>query len=794
MNPDQKSESFGSWVKSRRKRLDLTQAELGKNAGCSAAAIRKIEADERKPSRELAESLAKVLQIAGPDKEIFLQSARGIVPDKFPSEETGPDGGIPNNLPVLLTSTVDRVHDLAEVTSLLRNKSVHLVTLIGPPGIGKTRLSIHCGKESLPDFPDGVWFVDLAEIDNESLFASTVVRSLDFLEQPPNPGINQLISGLKNRNLLLILDNFEQIVNQAATLVAELLKTCPDAKLLITSRIPLHIYGEHEYPLPSLSVPPRGSEKEPGSLMGYEAVQLLATRIRQHQPKFAVTAHTAKPVVEICQVLEGIPLALELAAASLRRMTLEEMVSLLQGFHDESWVKELSTPARDLPHRQRTLENVVAWSYSLLTPPQQDLFCKLGLFSGWFDDEAVAAICFGDAKPSVKETHRFLEELADHSLLVRDNQYSQPCWRMLELIHEYSNLMLDEDVRARLRIRFTEHFLDRLSAVNQINEHRKQDAFYHLNVSNLHAALRWAIAEKDTELGFLLAWHLDDLWMSHGYSKEGLELLKQLFALPDPSPPDVRIARLTNAADIAWQKYDFETSLAFSRETGELSLANGLQGPHIWFLNRQGRIFIEQGCYDDARRALEECYKLALDHPGEINPGSPLAQLGEVALFEGKIEEAKQHLKNAVRLLTDAQAITSIFIAIAYTDMAEVSLVEKDFDQARHWLSLSNEFSGINLRRVMAFLCACAGLLILPPGRNKKELTVAARCYGVVDSLSEQTGIILGTFYQNNRKARTTLARKHLSAREWEEALQAGQQMNRDEAMNLAKALLIKPS
>jgi tetratricopeptide (TPR) repeat protein len=363
---------------------------------------------------------------------------------------------------------------------------------------------------------------------------------------------------------------------------------------------------------------------------------------------------------------------------------------------------------------------------------------------------------------------------------------------MLELIHEYSNLMLDYDVRARLRVRFTEHFLDRLSAVNQISEHSKQDAFYHLNVSNLHAALKWAIAEKDTELGFLLAWHLDDLWMSHGYSKEGLELQKQLFALPDSSPPDVRIARLTNAADLAWQKYDFETSLAFSRETGELALANGLQGPHIWFLNRQGRIFIEQGHYNDARRVLEECYKLALEYPSEINPGTPLAQLGEVALFEGKIEEAKRSLENAIRLLTDAQAVPPIFAAIAYVDRAEVSLVEKDFDQARHWLSLSTEFIGINLRRVMAFLCTCAGYLILSPGRNKKKLAAAARCYGVVDSLSEQTGIILGTFYQNNRGDRTALALKHLSAREWEEALQAGQQMNRDEANELAKTILEK--
>ncbi len=792
MSAAQIPESFGEWVKSRRRKLDLTQVELGKRAGCSAAAIRKVEADERKPSRDLALSLSRALEIPDVDRETFLLMARGVFTDKRPGAVVETRLSVPNNLPALLTSTIDRSNDLTAVSSLIRDKTIHLVTLIGPPGIGKTRLSIQSGTDLLPDFPDGVWFVDLAEMENAEFFAATVSRSLEFLKQLPSPGLSQLIAGIKDRKLLLILDNFEHIVDQAAVDVAQILKNCHDLKILVTSRVPLHITGEHEYPLPPLTIPSRGEDKDPGTLMGFEAVQLLAARIRQHQPKFSITPDNAIAVIEICTILDGIPLALELAAASLRRMTLDEMVSLMKGFHGVNWVRQIGSPTRDLPQRQRTLETVVAWSYTLLTDSQQELFCKLGLFSGWFDNEAVASICFDNPKPSLAETNDMLGNLSDRSLLVRDFVDGIPCWRMLEIIHEYANLKLDVELRDSLRLRFTQNFLGKLKAVNQIADHNQQDSFYHFNVSNLHSALKWAIAEKDTELGFELAENLDDLWMSHGYSKEGLELLEQLFALPDPSPPVVRISRLTAAADLAWQKYDFETSLAFSKESGELAIANGLLGPQIWFLNRQGRIFIEQGNFEDARQVLEECYKLALDHPGEINPGSPLVQLGELALFEGKIAEAKFQLENAIHHLTEIQNESPIFIAIAYVDMAEVALFEEDFEQTRHWLTLSSEFILSNNRRLMAYLCAMAGFIILSPDRQKKDLVKAAHIYGAIESISEKSGIILGTFYQEKKSERIAQARKRLTAREWEEAFQAGQHLSRDEVIDLSKRELEK--
>ena len=255
MNSDSDPATFGAWVRLRRRQLDLTQAELGQRAGCSAAAIRKIEADERKPSRQLADLLAQALAIPADEVDAFLQAARGLVLESLRVAPASARSA-PHNLPTLLTSTVDRAHDLQIVTRLLREEDAHLVTLVGPPGIGKTRLSIHCGNELLDAFADGVWFVDLAEIDRAEFFVSALARSLPTLGLPPSPELPQLLSGLRDRSLLLILDNFEHVVDGAALEAAQILKTCPKVRMLVTSRMPLHVYGEHEYPLPPLSVPP----------------------------------------------------------------------------------------------------------------------------------------------------------------------------------------------------------------------------------------------------------------------------------------------------------------------------------------------------------------------------------------------------------------------------------------------------------------------------------------------------------------------------------------------------------
>jgi tetratricopeptide (TPR) repeat protein len=363
---------------------------------------------------------------------------------------------------------------------------------------------------------------------------------------------------------------------------------------------------------------------------------------------------------------------------------------------------------------------------------------------------------------------------------------------MLELIHEYAGLKLDPYVRESLRSRFIQHYLQRLQAVNQIPEHKQQDAFYHLNVRNLHAGLKWAIADKDTEVGFLLAWHLDDLWMSHGYSGEGLELLKQLFALPDHSPPEVRINRLEAAADLAWQKHDFEKGLAFTRETGELTKEHGLQREFFWFLARQGRIYIEQGLYPEARQALEESLAVAEANPTIINPGSSYAQLGELSLFEGKLDEAKSKLEKSI-VLSKTREMDGVFLAMAYVDLAEISLIKGDYATTYSHLCEAVEYSNSNIRRTLAFLVALTGYLVMKSNRGEHDIHDAARIVGAHESLSEQSGIILGPFYKTVLAERVALAKKPIPSGDWEEAHLAGRNLSGEDAFKLARRVLKIP-
>ncbi len=286
--------SFGVWLKHRRRELDLTQAELGRRVACSEAAIRKIEAGERKPSQQLAELLAKELHLSVEERPAFLQFARGILQEETPSFSVPSPSHLPgrffsparsNNLPSFLTSLVDRTKDIEAVHSLVVSPEVRWVSLIGAPGIGKTRLSIHCSLQSLNDFINGVWFVDLSSVLDPRFVVAAISKTLRYLDLPSFSTLEQLKFALQKMEILLVLDNFEQVEN-AATDVADLLKACPGVKVLVTSRVPLNVYGEFKYYLPPLSIPPAESSHNPDSLIHYEAVQLFAISSKAIPNKF----------------------------------------------------------------------------------------------------------------------------------------------------------------------------------------------------------------------------------------------------------------------------------------------------------------------------------------------------------------------------------------------------------------------------------------------------------------------------------------------------------------------------
>jgi len=766
--------SFGSWVRNRRRLLDLTQSELGKRVACSEATIRKIEADERKPSAQLAELLAKALSIPPDDFQRFLKSARGVwLEDR--SLRTNEFGISHNNLPALLTSTIDRVQDHAAVTALLRDKINRLVTIIGPPGIGKTRLSIHCGKDLLDDFPDGVWFVDLSEVRNPLFFASAIARVLSEVDLPPSPDLVQLIRGLKHCNILLILDNFEQIVDGAAQDVVQILQACPKIKLLVTSRQPLNIYGENEYPLPPLTTPPLNEFKIETDLYKYESVQLFVARARLHQPHFSINAENTKNISEICTILEGIPLAIELAAATLRQKTLDEINMLLHG-HD--WTGQIGTSARDLPQRQRSLENVIEWSIQLLNDEEKSCYARLGVLSGWFDVEAASTICESDIA-KVKES---LDLLTEQSLLFRNDFAGHTHWRMLELIraHAYSKLAEPDSIEL-IRARY---YVEKIKNIRQSTLQTLQEDYITRQLANLHGALTWAIADEKTTLALQLVIQLENYWFSLGYLKEGLDFCRQLFRLIDTLGVKDRLRLLQISSDLGWQQHDFDSALFFLQEQGKLAREGGFTGEYPLYLNRLGRIFIEQGKLTQAKEVLNEALRHVLDDGSTLNSGIPLVQLGEIALFEGDPEKAGLLFHQALSQLDPKDAI---FLAMARTDLAEIALANMDLKIALSWLKEAFEPAQNHIRRLIIFLCTLSGFLVLSPTGN---IELAARFYGAIDKLCETSGTPLGDFYQITNRQRIGFARQELSLTAWQAVYGEGQTWNKEDAIRFAELTL----
>ena len=505
--------------------MDLTQAELGAHVGASAAMIRKIEADERRPSRELAELLAAALGVPVAERDGFLRAARNVADvEKLPLNDQPlvelPPPTVASNLPAPMTSLVNRVSDLAAVTALLQRDDVRLVTLIGPPGMGKTRLSIAAAQQALPRFAGGVCFVDLSAITDPALLLPTVAITLGL---PSAPGLSpalQVQRALQDSEILLVLDNLEQIVERAAVDVAGLLRACRRMKVLATSRVRLDVYGEHEYALPPMTVPPPAEHYAPEELFRYEGVQLFVTRVRQHQPGFELTAETAAAVAAICMRMEGVPLALELAAARMRQMPLAELAAALRDLSGRDWHALLRTSARDLPPRQQTLLNAIAWSYSLLEPGLRNVFRQLSVFAGSFDWPAVAAVV--DAPSFVEATtlRDALGRLVDHNLVSLVSRAPER-WRLLEMMHEFARAELSVAEAEAVRARHARHYAERLWQASRGESAAAYLAEADRDASNGRAALTFAVESADAQLGHQLAEGLGGYWEHRGLISEG---------------------------------------------------------------------------------------------------------------------------------------------------------------------------------------------------------------------------------------------------------------------------------
>jgi predicted ATPase/DNA-binding XRE family transcriptional regulator len=424
--------SFGRWLRQRRRALDLTQDGLARQIGCAVVTIQKLEADERRPSRLLAERLADGLMVAAEERGALIMLARGepyCAPTPAQAVEPPPRAPEqpPTNLPTPLTRLIGRKQDIAAARNTLLRGKVRLLTLIGSPGIGKTRLSIEVAREVQAAFSDGVSFVALAPISDPSLVIATIAQTLRVRESAGESLLEMVKAALHSKRLLLLLDNFEHLLD-ATPLVLELLEACPGLKALVTSRAPLRVPGEQLYTVPPLLVPTLAQLPTTGALARTPAVALFVERAQAVLPEFRLTEQNAPIVAAICVRLDGLPLAIELAAVWVRALACAEIAQEIDnnlGF--------LATSLSDVPTRQRSLHAVFDHSWRLLTEHEQRVLRRLSVFRGGLEYDAAEAVA--DA------TLLLLAALVDKSLL-RRNETGR--YELHELIRQYAEEQLHE--------------------------------------------------------------------------------------------------------------------------------------------------------------------------------------------------------------------------------------------------------------------------------------------------------------------------------------------------------------
>jgi predicted ATPase/DNA-binding XRE family transcriptional regulator len=540
--------SFGYWIRRQRKALDLTQQGLAERVGCSVAAIKKIESDERRPSRQIAERLADILGVPAGQREMFLEVARGLRPVDQLSLAREAAGTTPapldtrkpflHNLPIQLTSFVGREREMTEAKQLLAN--ARLLTLIGPGGTGKTRLALQIAQEVLPVFTHGVWLVELAPLTDPSLIPQTVASVFELREAPNTPLTDILTNYLRAKQLLLILDNCEHLIAACAKLSADLLQVCPQLTIIASSREALGVSGETVYRVPSLSLPdPAQVTRE--ALLESEAGRLFVERARAVQSHFALQDSNASAATQICHRLDGIPLALELAAARVAVFSTEEIATRL-----DDRFRLLTGGSRTALERHQTLRALIDWSHDLLSDEERRLFRQLSVFAGGWTFEAAEVVCSAPLSQPGRgvggeglDVLNLLTQLVNKSLVMVDAgaRTEGTRYRLPETIRQYArDKLLDAGEAEQVRDRHLAFFLQfaetaepKLRGSEQLEWLERVETDH----DNLRTALSWSLESGKSERALELAGALGYFWELRGYWSEGRKWLDDALALAE---------------------------------------------------------------------------------------------------------------------------------------------------------------------------------------------------------------------------------------------------------------------
>ena len=622
----------------------------------------------------------------------------GEIVARVPAPVTAPAlsrSAAPTNLPAGLTRLVGRDADLQAVTGRLQREDVRLLTLTGPGGVGKTSLSLAAANELRPHFVDGVFFVSLAPIRDPELIADTILRTLKLREQPQLPALDVLRQALCDKQMLLLLDNFEHVL-AAAPLVAELLGVCPQVKIMTTSREPLRLYGEAEYVVPRLASPRAEAELTLESIAAHSAVQLFGQRAQAVRQDFVIDPANAAPVAQICRRLDGLPLAIELAAARMRHFTPQELLDRFGATYTgngevASTLTVLRSDLRNIPERHRSLWETIAWSYDLLAPAEQRLFRRLAVFVGGWTVEAVQAVC-GD-EPG-QDVEALLWSLLDKQLIHRAADTDGVLrFMMLETLREFGleqlrrgdELMHVQHAMATYFVDYAERAVDFLIGADSARYHRLVLADY----ANMRAVWTWIQAHRQADLALRLCAGL--YIFSNNNPREGEQIALATLALAVDEPPSPLLVEAFMAAGYcSWLLGKFDAAEAYMQRGLEIDDLAGnprhpgyigvLRGMLAWRAFDRGDYATARAYFareDELARASGDDWRVAMN---SVNWGILEWRLGAIERSAHLLDES---------LILHRQVGQTWAIVKALCDRADLHVVCGELDAAAALLAES---------------------------------------------------------------------------------------------------------
>jgi predicted ATPase/transcriptional regulator with XRE-family HTH domain len=771
--------TFGGWLTQYRQALHLQRAELAARIGCAVVTLRKIEGDERRPSREMAERLADVLAILPPQRDVFIRVARGELPlTRLALPAPAAPG--PTNLPAPTTALAGREREVTDIQTILSRPEVRLLTITGAPGVGKTRLALEAAHGLSAAFADGVFFVALAPLSDPKLVLVTIAHALHVGTSGGQILDERLGRYLRTRRVLLVLDNFEHLA-AAAPQLSGLLGAAPYLKLLVTSRVALELSGEHRFTVLPLAVPPSADNlRQPLTVAQaqerYPAVDLFIQRAHAVNPNLILTEANLRAVGEICRHLDGLPLAIELAAARAALFTPQELLARL----DDRFAL-LTSRARDLPARHMALGAAIEWSHSLLAANDQQLFRRLSVFVGGCTLTAAQEVCNDDSADG-NDLVGGIAALVAGSLLQRQaGADGHSRYEMLETIREYAarQLVVSGESEA-LRRQHAAYYLRLAQAAERIWDGPAEWDWLTRLVAerdNLRAALRWALDTQDAALALRLNAALFSFWNLCSALPEARRWIGAALALPRPASkeapaPDLDLleAKVLNVAGYAAAGMAEYAQAAGYFDQG-LALYRALDDSRGIAWSLRGRAFTHmlREEYAAAEQLYTESLRLCEARGDAWGHAWSLYALAFLQLAQGDLVAARPALEDALVLLNRQNMPFAVFracLALGDTlfEAGDVAGAEARYREA---LLLSRETP------LLTFITT--GLEGLGMVAAAQEQPVhAARLWGAAAALREVTDEQRWPVFQRIYDRAVLAARAQLPTADWAAAWAAG--------------------